>query len=179
MSGVLRDFTPGEATLYLEGFVSTGTLVIVEVGAFAFDGEVLFCERRASQYEVHVSIHDFDEAGLRRTPRFPVRLSGRLFIPGQSTPIIANIVDISGDGLGVEVSTVVQPQSLVAVESDSNIALGVVRFSKEITPGNVRLGIQLQHIVQRQSGSASVPAARPGISLFGGKFSLGRRSKNV
>src|SRR5581483_10091442 len=132
MTGVIKDFTPGEATLILDGFISQGTSVSVDIGSCSFDGKTLYCERKVASYEVHVSIDDLDETGLRRTPRFPVSISARVSAAGLATPATARIVDVSGDGLGIELSISVPPESIVAVESQSNVAFGIVRHSREI-----------------------------------------------
>ena len=149
MSGILTDFTPGEAKLLLEGLVSPETQVQVAVGQFHFDGQVLFCERRNQQFEAHISIDDVDETGLRRTPRFPVHIPAKAFAPALAEPCEATIVDISGDGLGLETTVVLEVGSNVAVESDATLALGIVRFSREISPGHARVGVQLHHIVRQ------------------------------
>ena len=175
MAGVLEDFTPGEAKVNLEGLVSTGTMVEVQIGNCVFSGEVLFCERRGGGFETHVSINDFDESGLRRTPRFPVTLPCVVSSATIGAPASATIVDISGDGLGIELSTNLPLNSTIAVDSDSNVALGIVRYSQEIGPLRYRVGVQLHHIAQRTS-LPTVSKARTGmIGKMNSRFSFSLR----
>jgi len=176
MAGVLVDFTPGEVKLVLEGLVSMGTLVEVHVGGCLFSGEVLFCERREEGFETHVSINDFDESGLRRTPRFPVSLPATVFASDLDSPAPATIVDISGDGLGIEVPAHLTVNTTIAVESESNVALGIVRYSREISPLRFRIGVQLHHIVNKEPAPA-VHKTRIGlIGKVSSRFTFGSRS---
>jgi hypothetical protein len=171
MPGVVEGFTPGETTILLEGLVSQGTLVKVEMGAFAFHGEVLFCERRADKYEAHISINDVDESGLRRTPRFPVSIAGTVFAAPLAAPTPATIVDISGDGLGIELPVHLPAQTNIAVESESNVAFGAVRFSRALPAGGFRIGVELHHIVQREAARPNAAAVRTGLmGRMGSRF---------
>lgn len=155
MSAIVEDFTPGEATLILEGVVSQGTSVKVRIRDFAFEGEILYCEKRGDQYEAHVSIDDLDEMGLRRTPRFPLSFPALVSAAGFVGPLPATIVDVSGDGFGMEMSAALLYDTPIAVESDSNIALGIVRYCQEIPVGKFRVGVQLHHIVKREKRPVS------------------------
>jgi hypothetical protein len=176
ISGVIEDFTPGEAKLALETQISQGTAVTVQIRAFRFDGDILYCEPRGDRYEVHVSINDLDETGLRRTPRFPVNIPGVVFSPCVAVPTKATIVDLSGDGMGIELGIPLLTLSNVAIESESNVAFGIVRFSRELSPGLFRIGVQLHHIVQKQP-SESVVRTNPSLmERMTGKFSFGKRS---
>jgi len=178
MVGVITELALGEAKMMIEGLISLGTVVTFAINDFKFDGHILFCERRGQQYEVHVSIDDSDESGLRRTPRFPVNIAGRVSAASLESPVAATIVDISGDGLGLDLPVPLQVQSIVSIESESNVAFGVVRYSREVSPGRVRAGVQLHHIIRR--GQAPEPAAARGRTGFmarvGARFTVARRS---
>jgi len=150
MAAVIKEFTPSEAIIVLDGMISPGTVVNVVIDAFGFDGEVLYCERRGDQYEAHVYRNDPDKTGSRRTRRFPVQIPGRVFAPGMAAPLPVTIVDISGEGLGIELATHLPTAKTVAVESESNVAFGIVRFSRRLSEGRVRVGVLLHQIIRRK-----------------------------
>jgi hypothetical protein len=149
LSGMVQDFTPGEVILLLDDRVSEGTHVIVELNTSSFDGEVLYCSPNGSQFETHISFNDVDETGLRRTPRFPVSIPARVFSNTSLTPIEGRIVDLSGEGLGIELPEALPAQTNIAIQSEENTALGVVRHTRELRAGLYRVGVQLHHIVKK------------------------------
>ena len=137
--GVLKDFTPSQAIIILESHISPGTSVYVTIDTFAFDGEVLSCERCDDRFEAHVYVNDSVEASSRKTPRFPVKISASVFASGVASPIAATIVDISGEGLGIDLSIDFLEESIIAVESKANIAFGIVRYSRQLPEGGFEL----------------------------------------
>jgi hypothetical protein len=149
LSGMVQDFTPGEVILLLDDHISEGTPVTIQLNKSSFDGEVLYCSPSGSRFEAHVSFNDVDETGMRRTPRFPVSIPTRIFSATHETPLEGKIVDISGEGLGIELSEPLPKQTNIAVQSEENIAFGVVRHSRELRSGLFRVGVQLHHIVKK------------------------------
>ena len=69
--GVLEGFTPGEVMILLSEPVVEQRMVTVQLNAFVFEGETLYCRPRQDRFEVHISIDDVQSSGLRRAPRFP------------------------------------------------------------------------------------------------------------
>jgi hypothetical protein len=170
VGAVLQDFTPGEVILLLEDPIESKTHVVVRVNTCSFYGDVLYCKPSGSRWEAHVSFDDVDASGLRRSPRFPVRIPARLYASG-SAPIEAMILDISGEGLGVEIGCAVAAQANVAVQSEDAVALGHVRHCREFGPGVFRAGILLQHIMKRDSQLMRAGAESSWMSRLG----LGRK----
>jgi hypothetical protein len=121
----------------------------VQLNTCSFPGEILYCSPRGSSYEAHVSFDDVDEMGLRRTPRFPVNLPARAFSISIDAPQECRIIDVSGEGLGIQLPAPLPIQSNIAVQSEGNIALGVVSHCRETSPGLFRAGVQLHHIVRK------------------------------
>jgi hypothetical protein len=160
VGAILQDFTPGEVILLLDDPITAKTHVAVQVNTCSFHGDILFCKPSGTRWEAHVSFDDVDSSGLRRSPRFPVRIPARLFPTGTSGPIDAMILDISGEGLGVEMGS--------AVPSKVNVA---VRHCREIGPGVFRAGIQMQHIMKRDGELVRAQAESGWMSRLG----LGRK----
>jgi len=158
LPAVIHDFAPGEVILLLADPVTQRTPVDVRVNDCSFSGEILYCRRNGSLWEVHISFDDADASGLRRSPRFPVQIAARVFASTNELPIEGVIVDISGDGLGMELAQGVPVQARVAVQSDQSTALGEVRHCRELKSGRFRAGVQLHHIMRRnqelEKGSA-------------------------
>jgi len=176
IAGLVADFTPGEATLILEDLVAEGTPVTVQFNAFNFDGEILFCRPRGSRYEVHVSINDVDGMGRRRTPRFPVSIPARVFACGLEAALQTKIVDLSEEGLGLEVPSELAIDEIIAVESETNTAFGVVRHCRETSPGLFRVGIQLHHVMRREPVPEKSRKESGLMSKVGACLALGRKN---
>jgi PilZ domain len=149
LSAVVHDFTPGEVILLLDDQITAGTRVTVQLNTCSFHGDILFCAPSGSRYEAHVSFDDVDATGLRRTPRFPVSIPARVFSSASDVPLEGKIVDVSGEGLGIELAARLPMQSNIAVQSEENTALGVVRHCRELSAGLFRAGVQLHHIVKK------------------------------
>lgn len=172
VGAVLQDFTPGEVILLLNDPIEAKTHVAVQVNTCSFHGDILFCKPSGNRWEAHVSFDDVDSSGLRRSPRFPVHIPARLFVKGSGDgPIEAMILDISTEGLGVEMGQAVPAQANVAVQSEDAIALGHVRHCREIGSGVFRAGILMQHMMRRDDDLVRAAAESGWMSRFG----LGRK----
>jgi hypothetical protein len=147
--GEIQDFTPGEVSVLLDGPVAVGHSVAVKFNRATFDGEVLYCRPAAGQYRTNVRFRDSDENGLRRTPRFSVRLAAEVFAGSFSEAVPTTIIDISGDGFGLELPFRLSVGEPVAVESEMNIAFGIVRHCREHLEHVFRAGVQLHHVIQK------------------------------
>jgi hypothetical protein len=147
--GVLQDFTPGEVTLMLKERIALGMHATIRVGDLCFNGEILSCNPKGKLWETHVSFDDVDETGLRRTPRFPVRIPARAHIRGNEKPIEGVIHDISGEGLGIDLEKAVPLNGIIAVQSDEGIALGEVRHCRELSNGAFRVGVRFHHVMKK------------------------------
>lgn len=170
LSAVIQDFTPGEVILLLDDPLVAGTHVAIEVNLCSFDGVILFCNPSGSQWETHVSFDDVDSTGLRRTPRFPVRIPARIFASSSELPLEVTIVDISGEGLGIELAEALPMQANIAVQSEENIALGVVRHCRELRSGHFRAGVQLHHIIRKDPDLEKASAESGWMNKLGARF---------
>ena len=162
--GIVQDFVPGEIMVIAENSITTGTRLTVEINSFTLVGEVLSCRTRdAGTHEVHISIRDTDAIGLRRTPRFPVNLPARVHTSSFAEPIAATITDISGDGLGLETTVKLPSDATLAIESETSIALGVVKYCREAPSQRYRIGVKLHHILTNKpetSGGSKDPTPK-------------------
>jgi hypothetical protein len=167
--GILEGFTPGEVTVSLGEPVSEQRAVTVRFNSFVFEGEILYCRPKQNRYEAHITIDDVEESGLRRVPRFPVKLAAQMF-PANTDPVAITIVDISGDGLGVELPLPVDCGQAIAIESGPVFVFATVRYCRQVSNGLFRAGVDIQHLFEK---SAEVTVDPPPVGVLG-KF-FGRR----
>jgi len=149
VAAVLQDFTPGEVILLMNDPILAQSQVEVRWNNCSFHGVILFCEPSGQGWEAHISFDDVDSIGLRRTPRFPVRIPSRVFTYGSDVPIEGTIVDISGEGLGIELERAVPLKANIAVQSEESTALAQVRHCRELSSGLFRAGVEIHHIMRR------------------------------
>ena len=170
MSAVVEDFAPGAVMLLLDDKVAAGTHVTIQLNTCSFTGDILFCEPRGSRYEAHVSFDDADSSGLRRSPRFPVSIPARVFSHTSDVALEGKIVDISGEGLGIELAVALPLKSNIAVQSEENTALGEVRFCRELPSGIFRVGVQLHHILKKDPELEKAAAESGWMNKLGARF---------
>ncbi len=170
LAAVVQDFTPGEVILILDDKIASGTHVTIQMNTCAFDGVILFCEPSGARWETHVSFDDVDSTGLRRTPRFPVSIPARVFSSATEGPLEGRIFDVSGEGLGMELPAAIPKQTNIAVQTEENTALGVVRHCRELSSGLFRLGIQLLHIVRKDADLEKASAESGWMNKLGVRF---------
>ncbi len=170
LPAVIQDFTPGEVILLLDDQIAGGTRVTIQLNTYSFTGEILFCAPKGSRYEAHVSFEDVDATGLRRTPRFPVSIPARVFSSTSDVPLEGTIVDVSGEGLGVELAEALPMHSNIAVQSEENTAFGEVRFCKQRSSGLFRVGVQLHHIVKKDPELEKAYAESGWMNKLGARF---------
>jgi hypothetical protein len=148
IGGVLQSFTPGEVSILVDEPLSEQRSVTVHLNSFAFDGQTLYCRPRQDRFEAHISIDDVGANGLRRAPRFPVKLPAELFLPDLD-PVGITIVDISSDGLGLELPVSVETDQPIAVECGSVFIFGVARHCRPTAAGIFRAGAEMHHLFER------------------------------
>ena len=147
--GTIEHFFGGEANILLDHRFQKETHVKIEFNGFHFDGEVLNCQRKGEVFDTHVVLADQDEAGVRRDPRYVVNLEGRIYAPGTEDAINAKLIDISRAGIGVECALPFTVGETVAVESQSNLAFGVVRHCRRLSTGAYRAGLQVHAVITK------------------------------
>lgn len=170
LSAVVHDFTPGEVILLVDDKIAAGTHVTIQLDNCSFTGDILFCEPSAARWEAHVSFDDVDATGLRRTPRFPVKIPARVFSSAIDAPLDGTIVDVSGEGLGIELPASLPMMANIAIQSEENTALGVVRHCRELGVGVFRTGVQLHHIVRKDPDLEKASAESGWMNKLGVRF---------
>jgi len=166
VAGALAGFTPGEVTVFVDELIPEQRSVKVQFDSFVFEGETLFCRAKEHGFEAHITIDDIEHSGLRKEPRFPVRLAGKVF-PPHSAPVPITIVDFSRGGLGIELPIAVEVGQPIAILSESVFVFALVRYCRSLPEGGYRAGVEMQHVLERPA-EPRVEEAAP--SLLGRVF---------
>lgn len=166
--GVLESFTPGEVTVLLNESVSEQRTVSVRLDSFVFEGETLYCGARAGGYEAHISISDAGQNGMRRSPRWPVNFPGQLF-SAQASAVSITIVDISRDGLGVDVPVFLEQGQPIAISTGSVFVFAIVRHCRSAPHGLFRVGVEMHHLFEVPRQAAAEPAGEGLLRKVWGK----------
>src|SRR5580698_4475930 len=77
---------------------------------------------------------------------------------------------ISAEGLGMELPEPLPMLANIAVQSEENTALGVVRHSRELSSGIYRIGVQLHHIVRKDLDLEKASAESGWMGKLGARF---------
>lgn len=146
--GVLVGFTPGEVAVFVGEPLSEQRAVTVQLNSFSFEGQTLYCAPYENQFEIHVSIDDLEDTGMRRSPRFPVSIPADLMRPN-GDPVAITIRDISREGMGIELPVPLAVGQPVAIASGPAFLFAVVRHCKTIAPNSFRAGVEMHHLFER------------------------------
>jgi hypothetical protein len=160
--GLLEGFTPGEATIILGEPVEEQRAVTVRLNSFTFEGRTLYCRPREDQYEAHISIDDVEATGVRRAPRFPIKLPARLLLSSVGA-LAVTIVDISRDGLGIDSPVPLETGQAIGIECGSVLVLAIVRHCRELPGGIYRAGAEMHHLFEK---AVQLPSESPRSSFL-------------
>jgi hypothetical protein len=135
---------------------------MVQFDSFVFKGETLFCRPKDRGYEAHITIDDVQKDGRRREPRFPIKLAGQMYVP-DSEPVPLTVVDMSREGLGIELPIALEAGRPVAIAAESVFVFALVRYCRR-AGALYRAGLEIQHVLERpaaqreenEQGSSSV-----------------------
>jgi hypothetical protein len=179
VEGVLRSFTPGEVAVFVDEIVPEHRSVTVQFDSFVFDGETLFCRPKDHGYEAHITIDDVEKSGLRKEPRFPIKLAGQMF-PPSSEPVAITVVDFSSDGLGIELPMAVEVDQPIAILAGPVFVFATVRHCRKMEGGGYRAGLAMQHVLGRPRETPAEEEESPSLlgRVFGGKGWRARRDSN-
>jgi hypothetical protein len=146
--GILESFVVGEARVRAPELLPEQRSVTVRMSGCVFSGDVVYCRARDAAYEAHITIDDFDNNGLRREVRLPVRIPGHLLSVGP-IPLPVVIRDISGQGLRIETPVTVQVGGSVVLTTGRALIFGIARYCHANSETGYRVGIEMQHVLEK------------------------------
>lgn len=168
--GMLQDMVAGAALVAVQHSIPVGTRVDARFNGCQFSGEIGYCRPVDGAFEIHVMLSDSDGSGMRRWPRFPMDLPARVTAPGRSASIQARVVDVSRDGLGMELADAVAVGQTIAIEIPQGTVFGVVRHCRTSGAGGYRAGVEMSQVYSR----ALAPEAPAGKNRFLQKLGFAR-----
>jgi hypothetical protein len=155
MSGFIEEISLGAASLVSEGPIDQETVIRITRNDATLDGEVIWCRPDTACYRMNVLVYDGDESGKRRAPRFPVELKAHVHVKGTNETIKGQIVDVSSDGLGLEVPISLRIDETTAIETESCITFGLVRYCRRTKADVYRIGIAMQNVMPKRGRNRS------------------------
>ena len=123
--------------------------VSIEFGAETRKGQIVRCQPADDWYEVSVSIADRNECDLRSAERFPLTRDVRIQASGRNEAASGIVVDVSIGGMGLEVRAPLKRGEILSVESDSDIAFGVIRYCRRLRDDLYRAGFEVFHVMPK------------------------------
>lgn len=148
--GFIESFVPGEVSLFLNCLLADHTPVTVEFKGAHLEGEIVSSLPLNGGYKTNILVYDDSEAGgQRRAPRFPVILPAQVYGCGSNVPLKATIVDISREGLGLDIRERLDIDTTIAVETESCTAFGVVRHCRPLARDRFRAGVSMVYVMHK------------------------------
>jgi len=130
--------------------IKTGIRVRVSFEGCLAHGEVAFCQKRARAYNVGIQL--IDDNHVRREPRFPIQLQGKLTVLAehgpQQSPV--DLVDVSASGLGMLCKERLSVGACVEVQSEPGVLFGEIRHCEQTASGLFRVGMRMFHLIVRE-----------------------------
>jgi len=145
--GFLEDVVAGELSLTTAELVMPPAVIRVEFNGCALSGEVICSRPVFGGYRTNVLVYEVDESGQRMSPRFPVILPSLVYSAAEGKPVAANIIDISADGLGLELDIPLLEGETIAIESSACTTLATVRYSRRVAGNRYRAGVSMNHVM--------------------------------
>jgi len=151
VNGFIESFVPGEVSLFVDCSLPSDGPITVEFNGACLEGEILSSLTFAGGSRTNILVYDSEESGRRRNPRFPVVLPARVYPAGSGEAIKGTIVDISQDGLGLELTAALAIDSMVAIESETCTTFGLVRHCRRTAGIQFRIGISMVYVMRKKS----------------------------
>jgi hypothetical protein len=112
------------------------------------EGEVAFCQQWSGGYNVGVQL--MNNRSVRREPRFPIQIAGRLTVLGDQGPqrISVELIDVSASGVGLIAPERIAVGVCVEITLEHGVLFGEIRHC-EVENGRFRAGVKMYHMVAK------------------------------
>jgi hypothetical protein len=153
--GVIQEIKTQALSIAIKQPLKVGASVSVEFGSKCRNGEIISCRRTGSTYETCVVMENREAADRRVEERFPVTQEVRILADSLGSKTTALVVDLSRQGIGLEIPIPLKLKETVAIETASNEAFGIVRHCKELPGGNYHAGVEIFHVMTKEPVESS------------------------
>ena len=94
---------------------------------------------------------NINKRDLRGTERYPLTQEVQIQRASRDTPLAATVVDLSMQGVGLEMTAPLEPDEIITVENDSSVGFGIVRHCTPLVDGRFQVGVEIFHIMPKDA----------------------------
>lgn len=150
VAGVIHDIQPHGLSILVKQPLAKGS-VLVEFGRVARYAEIVSCQPKAGKYELSVVLANINKRDLRGAERYPLTQEVQIQRASLDTPLLATVVDLSMQGVGLEMPAPLEPDEIITVENDSSVGFGIVRHCTPLVDGRFQVGVEIFHIMPKDA----------------------------
>ena len=150
VAGIIHDIQPHALSILVKQPLAEGS-VSVEFGAVARYAEIVSCRPKAGKYELSVVLANIRKRDLRGTERYPLTQEVQVQAASLDSPLSATVVDLSMQGVGLELIAPLRPGEVITIESDSSVGFGIVRHCTPLVDGRFQVGVEVFHIMPKDA----------------------------
>ena len=101
VGGVIHDIQPRGLSILVKQPLAEGS-ASVEFGAVARYAKIVSCQPNGEKYELSVVLANINKRDLRGTERYPLTQEVQIHAAGLDKPLAGTVVDLSMQGVGLE-----------------------------------------------------------------------------
>ncbi len=150
VAGIIHDIQPRGLSILVRQPLAKGS-ISVEFGAVARYAEIVSCQPKTGKYELFVVLANINKRDLRGTERYPLTQEVQIQRASRDTPLAATVVDLSMQGVGLEMTAPLEPDEIITVENDSSVGFGIVRHCTPLVDGRFQVGVEIFHIMPKDA----------------------------
>jgi len=150
VAGIIHAIQPHALSILVKQPLAEGS-VSVEFGAVARYAEIVSCQPKAGKYELSVVLANIRKRDLRGTERYPLTQEVQVQAASLDSPLSATVVDLSMQGVGLELIAPLRPGEVITIESDSGVGFGIVRHCTPLVDGRFQVGAEVFHTMPKDA----------------------------
>lgn len=150
VAGIIHDIQPHGLSILVKQPLATGS-ISVEFGAVARYAEIVSCRPKAGKYELSVVLANINKRDLRGTERYPLTQEVQIHAISLDSPLAATVVDLSMQGVGLELVAPLDPGEIITMEGDSSLGFGIVRHCTPLVDGRFQVGVEIFHVMPKDA----------------------------
>jgi len=150
VAGIIHDIQPHGLSIHVKQPLAEGS-VSVEFGAVARYAEIVSCQPKAGKYELTVVLANINKRDLRGTERYPLTQEVQVQAASLDSPLAATVVDLSMDGVGLELVAPLESGEIITMEGDSSVGFGIVRHCTPLVDGRFQVGAEIFHVMPKDA----------------------------
>ena len=150
VAGIIQNIQPHGLSILVKQPLAEGS-ISVEFGAVARYAEIVSCQPKAGKYELSVVLANINKRDLRGTERYPLTQEVQVQAVSLYSPLAATVVDLSMQGVGLEMATPLRPGEIITLEGDSSVGFGIVRHCTPLVDGRFQVGVEIFHVMPKDA----------------------------